>query len=164
MCFNLVWKKCTPCPISHPCWPVRRRSRACCAGIPPLRDRQVRGALCSATVFEDLVSALCSLLCSLGGVQISPGASWNFTFEMDFNFSLSRRSKFISTHDLQIFSKTALTLHFLGQSPITLSIEKSRIFRERTKVSWLPYSTYLNLYFHLLCSMTKLKEHNMEIC
>ena len=52
--FNLVWKICTPIPISHPCWPVRRRSRACCAGIPPLRDRQVRAALCSATVFEDL--------------------------------------------------------------------------------------------------------------
>ena len=30
--------------------------------------------------------------------------------------------------------------------------------------SWLPYSTYLYLDFHLLCSMTKLKEHSREIC
>ena len=29
---------------------------------------------------------------------------------------------------------------------------------------WLPYSTYLYLDFHLLCSMTKLKEHSREIC
>ena len=29
--------------------------------------------------------------------------------------------------------------------------------------SWLPYSTYLYLDFHL-CSMTKLKEHSREIC
>ena len=31
------------------------------------------------------------------------------------------------------------------------------------KTSWLPYSTYLYLDFHL-CSMTKLKEHDREIC
>ena len=31
-------------------------------------------------------------------------------------------------------------------------------------LSWLPYSTYLYLDFHLLCSMTKLKEHSREIC
>ena len=30
--------------------------------------------------------------------------------------------------------------------------------------SWLPYSTYPYLDFHLLCSMTKLKEHSREIC
>ena len=32
--------------------------------------------------------------------------------------------------------------------------------------SWLPYSItpYLYLDFHLLCSMTKLKEHSREIC
>ena len=30
--------------------------------------------------------------------------------------------------------------------------------------SWLPYSTYLYLDFHLLCSMTKLKEQSREIC
>ena len=30
--------------------------------------------------------------------------------------------------------------------------------------SWLPYSTYLYFDFHLLCSMTKLKEHSREIC
>ena len=28
----------------------------------------------------------------------------------------------------------------------------------------MPYSTYLYLDFHLLCSMTKLKEHSGEIC
>ena len=30
--------------------------------------------------------------------------------------------------------------------------------------SWLPYSTYLYLDFHLFCSMTKLKEYSREIC
>ena len=30
-------------------------------------------------------------------------------------------------------------------------------------ISWLPYSTYLHLDFHM-CSMTKLKEHSREIC
>ena len=30
--------------------------------------------------------------------------------------------------------------------------------------SWLPFSTYLYLDFHLLCSKTKLKEHSREIC
>ena len=35
----------------------------------------------------------------------------------------------------------------------------------RSKIgSWLPYSTYLYLDFHLLCSMAKLKEHSREIC
>ena len=33
-----------------------------------------------------------------------------------------------------------------------------------SKVSWLPYSTFLYVDFHLLCSMTKLKEHSREIC
>ena len=30
--------------------------------------------------------------------------------------------------------------------------------------SWLPYSTYLYLDFHLLCSMTYLKEDSRKIC
>ena len=30
--------------------------------------------------------------------------------------------------------------------------------------SWLPYSTYLYLYFHLLCSITKLKQRSRKIC
>ena len=34
----------------------------------------------------------------------------------------------------------------------------------RPCLSWLPYSTYLYLDFHLLCSMTKLKEYSREIC
>ena len=58
--------------------------------------------------------------CSLGGVQISPGASWNFTLEMDFNFSLSRRSQFISTQDpgpANIFKNCPL-IAFPGQSPL----------------------------------------------
>ena len=33
----------------------------------------------------------------------------------------------------------------------------------QVQASWLPYSTYLYLDFHL-CSMTKLKEHSREIC
>ena len=33
-----------------------------------------------------------------------------------------------------------------------------------TITSWLPYSTDLYLDFHLLCSMTKLKEQSREIC
>ena len=32
------------------------------------------------------------------------------------------------------------------------------------KISRLPYSTYLYLDFHMLCSMTKPKEHSREIC
>ena len=39
------------------------------------------------------------------------------------------------------------------------------ITRRPITPSWLPYSTYLYLDFHLLlCSMTKLNEHSRDIC
>ena len=44
----------------------------------------------------------------------------------------------------------------LGKSSSRISLWSS--------TSWLPYSTYLYLDFHLLCSMTKLKGHSREIC
>ena len=55
----------------------------------------------SSTLFCYSFRRSAKYFCSLGGVQISPGASWNFTFEMHFTFSLFRRSKFISTQDQQ---------------------------------------------------------------
>ena len=46
---------------------------------------------------------------------------------------------------------------------LLISITVVRCKTSKCKPSWLPYSTYLYLDFHLF-SMTKVKEHSMEIC
>ena len=56
-----------------------------------------------------------------------------------------------------VFERCFITVPFISTLALWI-LNDSPLFP-----SWLPYST-VYLDFHLLCSMTKLKEHSREIC